>query len=198
MKHWLAIGGGVVVLGVSAAIWHPAAPQAPSAAAASEAPAGIPRRMHHQRLPSPSTDSVVYVVGAVHSAGLYHVSPAARVADAVREAGGLRSDADPEGVNLAAHVQDGDEILVPVLGQSIVKVRARVKARKSKAPAQQVDLNSADAALLSTLPGIGATLAARIVAVRERDGAYTSLDQLLDVAGMTQSRLDRVASYLRI
>jgi competence protein ComEA len=147
---------------------------------------------------------VVYVAGAVQRPGLYRVTSGARVDDAVRAAGGLRPDADALAVNLAARTEDGEEIAVPVLGDAGTPrglhtrtARGR-RARSRKAAPHVVDLNSVDASELASIPGIGPAIAARIVAVRERDGAFATLDQLLDVAGMTSGRLDRAQRYLRI
>ena len=69
--------------------------------------------------------------------------------------------------------------------------------RASPPPEGSVDVNAADAAELAAVPGIGRAIAARIVELREREGAFTSLDELLDVAGMTQTRLERARPYLR-
>jgi competence protein ComEA len=69
--------------------------------------------------------------------------------------------------------------------------------RATPPPDSSVDVNAADAAELAAVPGIGRAVAARIVELREREGSFASLDELLDVAGMTQSRLERARSYLR-
>ena len=143
---------------------------------------------------------VVYVAGAVRRPGLYQLRAGARADDAVRSAGGFRADADTAAVNLAAHVADGDEVYVGMLGaptpRTVSARRSRTKSNKSANIV--VDLNTASTEELARVPGIGATLAARIVDVRERDGAYATFDELLDVAGMTASRLDRAQPYLRI
>jgi competence protein ComEA len=163
-----------------------------------------PTETHRARPFRPGREAsvVVYVAGAVAHPGLYRLSGGSRYDDAVRDAGGLLATADPAGVNLAAHAQDGDEILVPALGESIRRATSHrtrsPRRRKASIPTQAVDLNSADATTLETIPGIGATLATRIVAVRQRDGAFTALEQLLDVAGMSQGRLDRAQPFLRI
>lgn len=145
-------------------------------------------------------DTVVYVAGAVVHPGLYHLHSGARADDAVRSAGGFRSDADTGAVNLAAHVADGDEVFVTVLGAPTPHPTRsrRPRAVSKKGTNIVVDLNTATAEQLATVPGIGATLAARIVEVRERDGAYASFDELLDVAGITASRLQRAEPYMRI
>ncbi|MGA8839702.1 MAG: helix-hairpin-helix domain-containing protein, partial [Candidatus Aquilonibacter sp.] len=144
----------------------------------------------------------VYVAGAVARPGLYRVASGARIDDAVRAAGGLRADADAVEVNLAAHVSDGDEIAVPVLGQPSQRAlntkrttHSRTRSGKTRAI---VDVNTAPAQALASVPGIGAAIAARIVEIREQDGTYTTFDELLDVAGMTESRLARAQPYLRL
>ncbi|MGB6984634.1 MAG: helix-hairpin-helix domain-containing protein, partial [Candidatus Aquilonibacter sp.] len=134
--------------------------------------------------------------------GLYHVVDGARIDDAVRAAGGFRNGADPAGVNLAARAGDGDEIFVPLLGEStrttsLAKRSRTPRARSTKTHAV-VDVNTASADALASVPGIGATVAARIIEIRERDGALTTYDELLDVAGMTQSRLDRALPFLHL
>ncbi|MGC2407220.1 MAG: helix-hairpin-helix domain-containing protein, partial [Candidatus Cybelea sp.] len=67
----------------------------------------------------------------------------------------------------------------------------------SPPPEGSINVNEADAAELAAVPGIGRAVAARVVELREREGNFTSLDELLDVAGMTQTRLDRARPYLR-
>ncbi|HTU69317.1 MAG TPA: ComEA family DNA-binding protein [Candidatus Baltobacteraceae bacterium] len=188
---------------IAAAIWHPA-PRPPLAEpAVSPAPTHVHPRRRVRGGPAADAVTLVYVVGAVKRSGLYRLPPGARIDDAVRAAGGLLPKADPAAVNLAAHVEDGDEIQVPLLGQStrIAANTKRSRSARSRSRAKThdvVDVNTASAAQIATVPGIGATIAARIVAVREAEGAYASFDQLLDVAGMTESRLERAQPYLHL
>jgi competence protein ComEA len=190
---------GVVGL-VALAIWHPA-PRPPMVLNAEPAAAASP---HHpwKSTPPASGQIVVYVVGGVERPGLYRIAPGARVDDAVRAAGGFHSGADPTAVNLAAHASDGDEIFVPMLGQSSRSTPATKHVRSSRTRTLKshavVDVNTAPAEALASVPGIGAIVAARIVEIRERDGAFATFDELLDVAGMTQSRLDRALPFLHL
>jgi competence protein ComEA len=188
---------------IALAIWHPA-PRAPVAVSAEPSAVTIATRRHVRRGAgtAPAAVAVVYVVGAVVRPGLYRVAEDARIDDAVRAAGGLRAGADPAGVNLAAHATDGDEIFVPLLGES---TRLTSSAKRTRTPRTRsakthaiVDVNTASAVALASVPGIGATVAARIVEVRESDGAFTTFDELLDVAGMTQARLDRAMPFLHL
>lgn len=143
---------------------------------------------------------VVYVAGAVKRPGLYQLQPGDRNARAVALAGGLSASADAAGVNLAQRAADGDEIDVPVAGEARPRAAAHRRSRRHSArltPSASVDVNRSDAAELGAVPGIGRSIARRIVELREREGSFSSLDELLDVAGMTQSRLDRARPYLR-
>ncbi len=204
MKRILLVAAVLLVAVV--AIRHPA-PQAVISAQAAPSQAPM-RHSAHRSSAATGTSALVYVAGAVRRAGLYRVRAGARVNDAVAAAGGLAPNADPVGVNLAARIADGDEIAVPRLGERIVgsargrggtlrRASARSTRRSTKSVAV-VDLNRADADQLARVPGIGRVIAERIVALRAREGPYGTLDELLDVAGMTPSRLDRAGSYLRI
>jgi competence protein ComEA len=187
------------------ALFHPVAKAPPALATVSPPARTLPAREPSPRA-SQASMAVVYVAGAVRRPGLYRIAPGARVDDAVRAAGGLARDADSVAVNLAARTEDGEEIAVPRVGDAaLARRRTRAPAARSRRvrskkaiPSSPVDVNVAGATLLATVPGLGPALAARIVAVRERDGAFTTLDELLDVAGMTPARLDRARSYLRI
>lgn len=126
--------------------------------------------------PRPPSAAVllVHVLGAVPVPGLYPLPEGARAVDAVAAAGGLADDADPAGVNLARRLGDGEQLIVPRLGE----------APAPAAGPGKVDLNSATAEELATLPGIGPALAARILSWREENGGFTSADDLVDVPGL--------------
>lgn len=152
-----------------------------------------------------SKSILIFVAGAVNKPGLYTLREGARAALAVAKAGGLRADADPAGVDLAAPLADGEEIAAPLAGtrrnaaHGIRKPPHRSKARKKKPSTtaiEPIDLNAADAFALAQLPGIGEEMAQRLVAFRQANGDFLTLDELADVAGMSQSRIDTVTPYL--
>lgn len=200
MKRLLVLGGAAVA--ALLALRHPAPPPA---LASVNPPGAQPLSSQHSRKghpPAKSAVSVVYVAGAVVHPGLYRLQAGARVNDAVERAGGMRADADPAAVNLAERVSDGEEIRVLRLGEGVPKVRRskrKTAARTFAAPSDMpIDLNAADAHALASIPGIGPTLASRIVAYRRLNGPFASLDELADVAGMTQRRIDAMAAYATI
>lgn len=124
---------------------------------------------------------VVHVSGAVHRPGLVTVSSSARIADVVAAAGGARPGADLGALNLATTVSDGDQVVVPVPGEA---------PRAGGATSRGVDLNRSSAAELEELPGVGPVLAARIVEYREANGPFSAVEDLLDVGGIGEAKLE--------
>jgi competence protein ComEA len=128
---------------------------------------------------------LVHVLGAVGRPGLVELAAGARVVDAVAAAGGFTAEADPAGVNLARPVVDGEQLVVLAVGQVPLPAAAGGGASSGGAAADGVvHLNTADVAALDTLPRIGPALAQRILDWREANGPFTSVDQLLEVAGI--------------
>jgi competence protein ComEA len=227
----------LVVLAVAAAaalvLFRPAPPPAtpatgwsagPPAAGWSTAPPFGAEGAGRKRRPAPSARMLVYVAGEVVRPGVYPVAAEARVGDALALAGGARPDADLVEVNLAAHVGDGDEVIVPARGATLRTdgrrgratargarrspgprragrhKRSHADGRRSSAdgvpPAGQIDINTADAQTLETIPGIGGGLAQRIVAFRNANGPFATVDELLDVSGITDRRLEAIIPFV--
>lgn len=144
------------------------------------AASGASRAGHAKRL-------VVDVVGAVRAPGLYRLPAGARVADAVRAAGGLTRRADPLLVNLAAPVADGEQVLVGARGSPAAAGGAATAtggAATATGPAAPVDLNSAGVEQLDALPGVGPVTAQKIVDYRQQHGPFTSVADLDAIAGI--------------
>lgn len=129
---------------------------------------------------------VVHVVGAVARPGLYELPAGSRVGAAIEAAGGLLKDAAPEGVNLARFVRDGEQVCVPAVGE------AAAVAAPGASPGGLVDINSADASLLDTLPGIGPATAERIVKDREANGPFGTVEDLQRVTGIGPKKLEQL------
>lgn len=134
--------------------------------------------------------AVVHVVGAVQSPGVVEVPAGARVQDAVEEAGGASSEAALEGLNLAEEVQDGELIWVPTQDELDAGEAPPADQGQSDGSAggggqaELINLNTADAAALEELPGIGPALAERIVDHRESHGDFGSSEELAAVSGI--------------
>jgi competence protein ComEA len=115
---------------------------------------------------------VVHVSGAVLSPGVYELQEGRRVRDAIEAAGGATEQADPNALNLAALLKDGQRIEVPTL------VVGRPAASTSATGPKPINLNTASAAELEALPGVGEVIAQRIVTYREQAGSFASVDEL--------------------
>jgi competence protein ComEA len=178
----------VVLVGSHFLLHGPSAPAALKRPIVGSAEAGT------SRAPAPSPKLVVYVVGAVHRPGLYRVPTGSRVADAVSHAGGFTRRADPAGVNLAAPVADGEQLVVPArLPVAVAAAQgAPVDGVGSAAPAGPVQLSVATAEQLDSLPGIGPVTAERIVEYRTAHGAFRSVDELDEVPGIGPSRVEQL------
>lgn len=132
-----------------------------------------------------SAPILVHVLGAVARPGLVELAPGARVIDAVAAAGGFTAEADPAAVNLARPVVDGEQLAVLAVGQvPLPQPGSGGGGATGPAADGMVHLNTADLAALDTLPRIGPALAQRIIDWREANGPFTSVDQLLEVAGI--------------
>lgn len=139
---------------------------------------------------STPVEVVVHVAGAVASPGVQHLPAGTRVVDAVEAAGGAAPDADLGRINLAATLQDGQQVYVPRSGEPIPpSVAGELGPAQSRGP---LDLNEATAEDLDKLPGIGPSIAQAIVDHRTRHGRFTTIDQLLDVRGIGQAKLDEL------
>ena len=164
--------------------------------------------------PGPDRPVVVSVVGLVRTPGLVTLAPGARIADALQAAGGAVDGADTIGLNMARPLGDGEQIVVglaPISGQptalgssvasgsaSIPGAPAPVSGSVKPKAGEVLDLNTATVAQLDALPGVGPVTAAAIVAWRQANGKFTSVDQLADVDGIGPARLEKLRALVRV
>lgn len=138
----------------------------------------------------------VHVAGAVMSPGLYRVPEGSRVADAIAGAGGAAPDAVTDDLNLAARLADGQKVTVPR--------RAPQQSTPAGAPpsttgaSSLININTADAAELDKLPGVGPAMSARIVEHRKKNGPFSSVDELDNVQGIGPSKLESLRDLVTI
>jgi competence protein ComEA len=146
--------------------------------------------------PTPSPSPVlVDVAGWVRHPGVYELPSGARVIDAIEAAGGPRRGAALEPLNLAAPLVDGTQILVPKRGQAPPTGTASTGAGT---PGGLINVNTASAAELEALPGIGEVLAQRIVDYRTEHGPFASVEDLLDVSGIGEAILADIRDLVTV
>ena len=146
--------------------------------------------------PSPAS-LIVHVAGWVHRPGVYELPEGSRVIDAVDMAGGPRNGAELGALNLAAPLSDGQQVLV---SKAAPAGAGAVPTAPGTSPAATalVNVNTAAAEELETLPGIGEVLAATIIAYREGHGPFTTVDQLLDVSGIGEVTLEEIRDLVTV
>ncbi|TWX40547.1 hypothetical protein ES689_03615 [Frigoribacterium sp. ACAM 257] len=160
----------------------------------------------------------VHVHGRVAAPGLYELASGARVVDVVAAAGGFAADAEQGAVNLARLLVDGEQLYVPAVGEAPADglvggsvagsaggvgdgaggAGAGAGGGASAAGGALVDLNSADAAALETLPGVGPATSAAILDWRRENGGFRSVDDLLGVSGIGEKTLAKLAPLVRV
>lgn len=148
-----------------------------------------------------SGELVVSVVGHVPRPGLVTLPPGARAADALEAAGALEG-VDPRAVNLAQRLTDGEQLVVPAPGEPVPEPAPAPGPSGGSGGGSggggAVSLNSADAAELTTLQGVGEVTAAAIVEHRESIGGFTSIDQLTEVRGIGPAKLETLRDQVTL
>lgn len=136
----------------------------------------------------------VHIIGRVRSPGIVRIPAGSRVADAIEAAGGLRGPRAAVTVNLARIVSDGEQIDV----RRNAVADAAAESTPGGVSGGLVNLNQASAATLETLPGIGPVLASRIVAWRDANGPFPSVEVLGEVSGIGPALMSRLAGLVTV
>ncbi|MEO6156845.1 MAG: helix-hairpin-helix domain-containing protein [Ilumatobacteraceae bacterium] len=152
-------------------------------------------------LPPPTTLAlalvVVHVAGAVQRPAVYRLPGGSRVVDAVNAAGGMGSNANGDGINLAGVLRDGERVYVPRIGEEAVIEQPEPSGAAAATPAP-VDVNTATAEQLDALPGVGPSTAAAIIAQRQRSGPFQSVDELAKVRGIGPAKLEAIRGLVTV
>jgi competence protein ComEA len=176
------------------------------------APAGSPAPVEAE-----PKELLVHVAGAVNKPDLYRLRPGDRVADALKAAGGPKFTADLDAVNLAARVEDGQKLLVPMksagpapalpAGKRAQAPAAPVKPQSEKSDSQEklsvpgegwVNINTASEEELQRLPRVGPGMSARIIQYRKEIGSFQSPEQLMDVSGIGEKTFAKIQPFVRV
>lgn len=144
------------------------------------------------------TEVYVDVDGAVARPGVYRLKDGARVSQAIDAAGGLTAEADVTGLNRASKVTDGQKIYVPTVGEQQAALAAggaeggATTVSGAGTSSGLVNINTASAAELQTLSGIGPSMAQSIIDERTKNGAFASVDDLMRVSGIGEKKLAKI------
>jgi competence protein ComEA len=144
-----------------------------------------------------SSELTVDVAGKVRRPGIAVLAAGSRVVDALEAAGGARRGVDLTSLNLARPLVDGEQILVGTTAPSGVPATVGDPSTPSTT-APLVNLNTADAATLETLPGVGPVTAGAILGWRDQHGGFTAVEELLEVDGIGDATLAQIAPHVTI
>lgn len=185
--HYLAFGllGGLLAAGLILLVASP--------------PRGEPITLPPAPTPAPIR---VDVSGAVARPGVYPLPVGSRVQDAVEAAGGFLDNASQASLNLAMPLTDGSKVLVPAVPEPAA--RGQSAASGSTDPSDQpavptlININTASADELMSLPGIGASKAAAIIRYRETNGPFTTIEQLMNVSGIGPATFESLKDLITV
>ena len=143
-------------------------------------------------------DIKVQVSGEVMFPGVYPMNPNDRVIDAIAAAGGAGPNGDLSGLNLSKRVQDEARYHVPAIGEAAPDGSVAAAGAVAEEGGGLIDLNSAGARELETLPSIGQSLASAIVAYREENGPFAAVDDVDNVHGIGPKTLDAIRPLVTV
>lgn len=152
---------------------------------------------------------IVHITGKVKNAGIIELPEESRISDAIKKAGGVTQEADLDQVNLAFVLSDGQKIYIPSKkekeanegkvyittesGNNVI-IKDKVEGGKK----QKVNINEAKQEDFEQLPGIGPSIAKKIVEYREQNGKFTSIDELQEVKGIGEAKFENIKEYVTV
>lgn len=146
----------------------------------------------------------VYVTGEVNNPGVIELEEGSRIQDAIEGAGGIKSEANLKDVNLAYEVEDGEKIYIPnqseestEAAESTGMVSENSSGSSSNAKGK-ININKATASELTAIPGVGESTAQKIVAYREENGKFKTIEDIKNVSGIGDNKFNNIKDYIAV
>lgn len=137
----------------------------------------------------------VFVCGQVAVPGVYELPAGSRIYDAIMQAGGCMETADICAVNQAGYLEDGMQIYIPAIGEAYKEAASEEQASRTDG---RISINHADKNELMTLPGIGESKADAILEYRQSHGAFSSIDELMNIPGIKEGIFNNIQDYITV
>jgi len=148
---------------------------------------------------------IVHISGAVNQPGVYQLTEGERIIDAVKMAGGEMEKANVDAVNLAAHLYDGQKIVLPFISENKedevnqnALVNQEFRQHDYSLNSSLLNLNAVTSAQLENLPGIGPALSERILAYRKNHGLFKNIEDIMNVSGIGEKRFESIKEYITV
>lgn len=160
--------------------------------------------------PAPTKSPIaVHVIGAVPRPGLYEFVEGARVQDAIDAAGGLLSSANVDSINLAALLEDGQQLNIPYNAgaepaesfsteEELVLPTEEASENSDVENTELININTASLEELDSLPGIGPTIAQRIIDYRNENGPFNTIEDIQNVSGIGPSTFEEIQDLITV
>ena len=151
----------------------------------------------------------IHIIGEVKKEGIVYLEASSRIVDAIKEAGGATKEADLSQINLAYELQDGQKIYIPNKNEKIseyitmssgnnVIIEENNSSAETERKENKVNINTANVNELDNLPGIGPSLAQRIIEYREENGNFKSIEELQNVKGIGEAKYSDIKDNVTI
>ena len=156
-----------------------------------------------EEVPEQKEELVVYVCGAVNEPGIYTLPKESRLYEVIALAGGFSSEADPAYHNLARGIADGERIYILSYAETkALTMSQQVEGELGENSSQEqkflVNLNTATAEQLTSLPGIGEAKAANILAYRKKVGQFTDIEEIMNVSGIGEAMFEKIKDKITV
>ncbi len=150
---------------------------------------------------------MVHIIGGVAKPGVVKIKEGGRIEDAIEAAGGLTEDSDISNVNLAYVLDDGVKVKIPTIDDESKETEEtyisedsgkNVILQEDEKAGSIVNINKATQTELETLPGIGPSLAGRIISYREQNGKFKKIEDIKNVAGIGDSKFENIKDFIKV
>jgi competence protein ComEA len=150
------------------------------------------------RPPPTEKPIIVYITGAVPRPGVYALPKGARIQDAISAAGGFLAESDKSQINLAALLEDGQQLDIPYIEGASPVLGTPVPAAVETSTTELIDINTASSDELESLPGIGPTTAQKIIDYRETNGPFLNAEDIINVPGIGPGTYERIKDLITV
>lgn len=149
---------------------------------------------------------VIYITGAVKKEGIYEISENSRIADSIEIAGGLEENANIENMNLAYVLEDGMKIHIPSINENMNEIQDNTNEYITKENGdtqtvkninEKVNINTATQTELETLPGIGPSIALKIIDYRKENGKFNTIEDIKKVNGIGENKYSKIKELIK-
>lgn len=154
---------------------------------------------------------IIHITGAVNKEGIVELETNSRIADAIEKAGGVKENADLKNINLATILEDGMKIHIPTIEETEANKNTEIENNNFQAitettdnllntekTKEKININTATKEELDTLPGIGPSIASKIINYRQENGKFKNIEELKEVSGIGEAKYEKIKDLITI